>query len=73
MISYFIANRFTKGIYDALMDTNGTPHLQKVRKYDWGGWLFGLLDCWLICKLAGWLVVRLFVWLVGWLAGWLVA
>ena len=30
MISYFIANRFTKGIYDALMDTNGTPHLEEV-------------------------------------------
>lgn len=31
MISYFIANRFTKGIYDALMDTNKTPHLEEVR------------------------------------------
>lgn len=30
MISYFIANRFTKGVYDALMDTNGTPHLEEV-------------------------------------------
>lgn len=33
MISYFIANRFTKGIYDALMDTNGTPHLEEVLCY----------------------------------------
>ena len=31
MISYFIANWFTKGIYDALMDTNGTPYLFEVR------------------------------------------
>ncbi|CAN0510326.1 unnamed protein product, partial [Ectocarpus sp. 12 AP-2014] len=31
MISYFIANRFTKGVYDALMDTNKTPHLEEVR------------------------------------------
>ncbi|CBN77014.1 conserved unknown protein [Ectocarpus siliculosus] len=29
MISYFIANRFTKGVYDALMDTNKTPHLEE--------------------------------------------
>eukprot|EP00752_Nemacystus_decipiens_P008716 g7778.t1 len=34
MISYFIANRFTKGIYDALMDTNGTPHLEEVPPED---------------------------------------
>lgn len=30
MISYFIAQRFTKGVYDALMDTNGTPYMQEV-------------------------------------------
>ncbi|CAN0152066.1 unnamed protein product, partial [Ectocarpus sp. 8 AP-2014] len=33
MISYFIANRFTKGIYDALMDTNKTPHLEEVSSF----------------------------------------
>ncbi|CAN0416829.1 unnamed protein product, partial [Discosporangium mesarthrocarpum] len=30
MISYFLYGRFTKGIYDALMDTNGTPYLPEV-------------------------------------------
>lgn len=35
MISYFIAQRFTKGIYDALMDTNGTPYLLEVKMISW--------------------------------------
>ena len=28
--SYFIGNRFTKNVYDVIIDTNGTPYLQEM-------------------------------------------
>lgn len=30
LVAYFIGNRFTKNIYDALLDTNGTPYLPEI-------------------------------------------
>ena len=30
LAAYFTGNRFTKNVYDALIDTNGTPYLTEV-------------------------------------------
>ena len=27
LVAYFVSNRFTKNVYDALINTNGTPYL----------------------------------------------